>query len=170
MAPDDKAQFGTQVELGRFTFTAEEIVRFARRYDPQPFHVDAAAAARSPYGGLIASGWHTVSMWMGLFVRAHGPIVAALEDGPSDRPEIIAPVGVGFGLKDLRWLAPVRAGDEVRFATILDEARGSASRPGWAVYARRAMAFGPDGAPVMGFSVSHLAPSAVALEPWGRAP
>lgn len=170
MAPDGTGRLGTEVGLGRFTFTAEEIVRFARRYDPQPFHVDAVAAARSPYGCLIASGWHTVCVWMGLFVRAHGPVVAALEEGPAERAEVIAPVGVGFGLTDLRWREPVRAGDEIVFATVLEAARASTSRPGWAVYRRRALATRPDGTPVAGFCVSHMAPMAVALEPWGRAP
>ena len=60
---------GERAELGRHTFTAEDIKAFARRFDPQPFHLDEAAAARSHFGALCASGWHTASMWMRLMVE-----------------------------------------------------------------------------------------------------
>lgn len=143
--------------LGRFTFTAEVIVRFARAYDPQPFHVDAEAAAASPFGTLIASGWHTVSTWMGLFVRAHGATAEAL---PPDHAAAIAPVGVGFGLTDLKWLAPVRAGDTITFFTEILDARPSGSRPGWTIYHRTGSARRADGTEVMRFALRHLAPDA----------
>src|SRR6202007_3273097 len=61
---------GDAVELGPVTVTADEIVEFASRYDPQPFHVDPVAARQSPFGGLVASGWHTTALFMGMFVRA----------------------------------------------------------------------------------------------------
>ena len=64
---------GERAELGRHTFTAEAIKAFARRYDPQAFHVDEAAAARSHFGALCASGWHTAAVWMRLMVRAPAP-------------------------------------------------------------------------------------------------
>ncbi|MDH4174634.1 MAG: MaoC/PaaZ C-terminal domain-containing protein, partial [Betaproteobacteria bacterium] len=57
---------GETVEMGRHTFTEEEIIAFARQFDPQPFHVDPQAAARSAFGGLIASGWHTCAICMRL--------------------------------------------------------------------------------------------------------
>ena len=60
----------TSIEVGPVTVSEEEIVEFAMRFDPQPFHVDAEAAERSPFGGLIASGWHTTALFMGMFVRA----------------------------------------------------------------------------------------------------
>lgn len=153
-------RIGLREELGRFTFTAEEIVRFARLYDPQPFHVDAAAAERSHFGALVASGYHTISTWMGFFVRAHAPEAGA---DPSSA-EVISPVGVGFGLTDLKWLEPVRAGDEIVFSTVLEEARPSASRPGWSVFTRTALAARPDGTPVATFRISHLTPTAAAIE------
>ncbi len=163
MASDRTIPTGLQVELGRFTFTAAEIVRFAEAYDPQPFHVDMEAAGRSPYGTLIASGWHTVATWMGLFVRALGPDAPA-PGTPRDAAEVISPAGVGFGLKDLKWLEPVRAGDEIVFATVLDDVRASASRPGWSVFSRRALALRPDGTPVATFAIGHLAPTDAAIE------
>ena len=60
---------GETTELGTVDVTRDEIVEFAQRYDPQPFHVDEAAADDGPYGGLIASGWHTTALFMGMFVR-----------------------------------------------------------------------------------------------------
>ena len=60
---------GERAELGRHTFTADDIKAFARRFDPQPFHLDEAAAARSHFGALCASGWHTASVWMRLMVE-----------------------------------------------------------------------------------------------------
>lgn len=148
---------GDAREIGRFTFTAEEIRRFAALYDPQPFHVDATAAAASPFGGLIASGWHTACVWMGLFVRAHG---AAVDGLPADHPAVIAPVGVGFGMTDLKWLAPVRAGETITFLDEIRDTRASASRPGWSLYHRRASARREDGLEVMRFDLRHMAPDA----------
>src|SRR5690242_9944279 len=76
--------------------TAYEMVRFAERFDPQPFHVDPVAAKDTPFGGLIASGWFTGSLFMRLYVEA--VLSGAASQGSP-------------GLSELRWLAPVRAGD-----------------------------------------------------------
>ncbi|MFG1343620.1 MaoC/PaaZ C-terminal domain-containing protein [Xanthobacter autotrophicus DSM 431] len=146
-------------EIGRFTFTADEIKRFAGAFDPQPFHMDEAAGAASPFGGLVASGWHTACVWMGLFVRAHG---AAAEGLPASHAAVIAPVGVGFGMTDLKWLAPVRAGDTLVFFTEVLEARPSGSRPGWTIYHRRGSARREDGTEVLSFELRHLAPDGTA--------
>src|SRR5438552_16506889 len=86
------------VDLGPVEVTQREIVEFAERYDPQPFHIDPEAAQQSPFGGLIASGWHTTALWMGMFVRGF------LND--------LAGVG-GAGVESLRFLAPVRPGDRL---------------------------------------------------------
>lgn len=151
------AHTGGPVEIGRFTFTAQEITRFAGIFDPQPFHMDAAAGAASPFGTLIASGWHTVCVWMGLFVRSHG---AAAEALPPDHAAVIAPVGVGFGMTDLKWLAPVRSGDTIIFFTEVLDARASGSRPGWTIYHRHNSAMREDGTEVIRFDLRHLAPDA----------
>ncbi|CAN5771445.1 MaoC family dehydratase [soil metagenome] len=87
---------GQVFELGSCTVSEEEIVGFARRWDPQPFHVDPEAAAGSVFGGLIASGWHTGAMWMRLYVDS-------LLGGASSQGSL--------GVEELRWLAPVRPGD-----------------------------------------------------------
>ena|SRR6478735_4625396 len=101
-------------EFGDIAVTAEEIVEFARRYDPQPMHVDSEAAARGPFGGLIASGWHTAAMVMRLFVEHYLSKVATL---PSP------------GVDELRWVRPVRPGDTLRVRVTVLETRRSRSKP-----------------------------------------
>ena len=90
---------GDVFELGEETIREQEILDFARRFDAQPFHTDPEAARKSIYGGLIASGWHTASFFMGLLVRGLIHEVASMG---SD------------GIDELRWLKPVRPGDALR--------------------------------------------------------
>jgi acyl dehydratase len=92
-----------KVTLGSYAFTEENILAFARAYDPQPFHIDRAAAAQSPYGGLIASGWHTASVWMRLTLEWRRAQVAL--GAPEVQANFVSP-----GVRDLRWLKPVRPG------------------------------------------------------------
>lgn len=87
---------GEELELGTKTVTREEIVAFAREYDPQPFHVDDDAGAASHFGGLVASGWHTAAMWMRIYV----------DEVLLDSASLGSP-----GVEELRWLKPVRPGD-----------------------------------------------------------
>ena len=87
---------GDVFELGTRTVTRDEIVAFAREFDPQPLHVDEAAAADGPFDGLIASGWHTGALWMRMYVDA---VVG-------DSVSMGSP-----GIEELRWLHPVRPGD-----------------------------------------------------------
>jgi acyl dehydratase len=107
-------QVGMVDEFGEVLVTAEEIVEFARRYDPQTMHVDAGAAATGPFGGLIASGWHTGSLTMRMFVEHYLSKVATL---PSP------------GIDELRWVRPVRPGDTLRMRVTVVEARRSKSKP-----------------------------------------
>ena len=105
---------GQVFELGEETIREQEIVEFARRFDAQPFHVDAEAAKRSIYGGLIASGWHTASFFMGLLVRS------LLHD--------VASMGAG-GIDELRWLKPVRPGDTLRARVTITALKPSTRHP-----------------------------------------
>jgi acyl dehydratase len=99
--------------MGAHTFTEEEIIAFARQFDPQPFHIDREAAKKSFFGGLIASGWHTCSIAMRLSVDTY----------------VSKTVSLGSpGLDNIRWLKPVRAGDTIRYARVVLESRPSASR------------------------------------------
>jgi acyl dehydratase len=100
--------------LGRRTLTHDEIVAFAREWDPQPFHLDEQAAAASIYGGLIASGWHTVCVFMRLFA-----------DGLLNRSAAMGSPGVD----EVRWLRPVRPGDALEARIEVLEVRPSRSKP-----------------------------------------
>ena len=100
----------------RIRVDADEIKRFAAAWDPQPFHLDEAAAAASVFGGLAASGWHTAAMTMRLFVDGDMKVAGGL---------------IGMGLEELRWPRPVRAGDELRVQVEVLELRPSRSRPSY---------------------------------------
>jgi acyl dehydratase len=118
---------GVRTVLGRHTFTADEIKAFAQKFDPQPFHLDEAAAARSLFGGLCASGWHSVAMWMRINIDHQQRADAARRD----RGEPVAELGLSPGFRDLKWLKPVHVGDTVTYATEVVATRVSNSRPGW---------------------------------------
>lgn len=113
--------------LGSHTFTEAEIIRFGRLYDPQYFHVDPEAAKQSHFGGLIASGWHTVSV-------GHSRMVAALESeearlrGIGEEPGVSGP---SPGVNTMEFKAPVRPGDTVTYTLTVTGKRESNSIPGW---------------------------------------
>ncbi|HET7478141.1 MAG TPA: MaoC family dehydratase [Rubrobacteraceae bacterium] len=99
---------GMVFDFGERTIDREEIVAFAREYDPQPFHVDEESARDSAFGGLIASGWHTAAIFMRLYVDALLSRSASMGSP---------------GVEELRWLKPVRPGDTLRASlTVLDTA------------------------------------------------
>ncbi|MGB7101294.1 MAG: MaoC family dehydratase [Xanthobacteraceae bacterium] len=99
---------------GRVRVEKDEIVAFAKKFDPQPFHLDEEAARRSIFGRLVASGWHTAAMTMSLVAR-----------------DEFRPVGgtIGLGFENLRWPIPVLPGDELRIESEVLEMRPSRSRP-----------------------------------------
>ncbi len=106
---------GSVHEYGKVPVTEEEVVEFARRYDPHYFHVDREAAGRSPYGGLIASGWHTAAMMMRLLV----------DNFISAKASLGSP-----GVERLRWIKPVRPGDELSIRVTVHGTRRSRTKPG----------------------------------------
>ena len=101
-------------ECGPIKIDEEEIIEFARRFDPQPFHTDPELAKDSIYSGLIASGWHTASLMMRLIVDNYLSRVASLGSP---------------GVDELRWLLPVRPGDKLSLRITVAEANRSKSRP-----------------------------------------
>lgn len=124
---------GDRMELGSYAFTADSIVEFARKFDPQPFHLDEEAGRASLFGGLAASGWHTAAVWMKLMVASR----AAENAGRAARGEPPVVVGPSPGFRDLRWLKPVLAGDTVSYASEVTSVRPSASRPQWGLVEMR---------------------------------
>ena len=115
-----------KIVLGSLHFTADDIIRFARQFDPQPFHVDAEAAKQSLFGGLCASGWHTCAGWMKTFVPFWATEYQRLKDEGAVPPEL----GPSPGFKNLRWFKPVFAGDTITYSVMLLGSRELASRPG----------------------------------------
>jgi acyl dehydratase len=99
---------------GRVRVDKDEIVAFAGKYDPQPFHLDEEAARRSIFGRLVASGWHTAAMTMSLIARSEYRAAGGT---------------VGLGFESLRWPIPVLPGDELRIESEVLETRPSKSRP-----------------------------------------
>jgi acyl dehydratase len=140
-------RIGEISDIGRHTFTAEDIKSFAARFDPQPFHLDEAAAARSHFGALCASGWHTVCVWMRLLIdyRRHE------DEERRARGEAVAQLGPSPGFRDLKWLKPVYAGDTVSYGTEVLEMRPLNSRPGWGMIFVRNVGVNQHGEPVMSF-------------------
>ncbi|UCE32835.1 MAG: MaoC family dehydratase [Burkholderiales bacterium] len=105
---------GDSAEFGAMPVDADEIVAFAERYDPQPFHVDPDAAARSPFGGLIASGWMTAGIMMRMLC----------DHFLSERASLGSP-----GVEELRWVRPVRPGDTLQMRATIEATRRSRSKP-----------------------------------------
>ena len=107
-------QPGTRIESKGYTLTESDIIDFALRYDPQPFHIDAEAAAESPFGGLISSGFQTLAISFRIFYQT-GVLSECSRGSP--------------GIDELRWLLPVRPGDTLHVIAEVEEARASKSNP-----------------------------------------
>jgi acyl dehydratase len=122
-------QVGERVPLGSHLFTVEEIKIFAGQYDPQLFHVDEEEGRKSHFGGLIASGWHTGSIWMRKLVDYHKAEIERLRQ----RGEQIPALGPSPGFRELKWHKPVFAGDTISYAVEVITKRVSKSRPGFGI-------------------------------------
>ena len=105
---------GAVYEYGYATVTEDELLDFAHKFDPQPIHIDPAYAAAGPFGGLIASGWHTAGLMMRLLADNYLSKVASLASP---------------GVDELRWPHPVRPGDRLRLRATIVDARESRSKP-----------------------------------------
>lgn len=128
---------GAESRFGRYEVTREEVIAFAAKYDPQPFHLSDEAAAETHFGRLSASGWQTCAMTMSMVVenlKAHNQ------------------AGLGSpGVDELRWLKPVYPGDVLRCETEILDKRASQSRPEMGSYRSRMTVLNQDDAPVMTF-------------------
>lgn len=125
---------GEVLEFGDYLITEEEIVAFAKRYDPQPFHLDHGAAEQSIYGGLIASGWMTGSIVMRLLVDHFIPPASSMGSP---------------GVDEIRWTKPVRPGDRLRLRITVVETRRSESKPDRGIIQVQQEAINQDGETVM---------------------
>ena len=126
---------GHKAAFGRYEVTREEVIAFARKYDPQPFHLSDEAAAETHFGRISASGWHTCAMTMAMMV-----------ENMKGRQQ----AGLGSpGMDELRWLKPVYPGDVLRVETEVLEKRRSASRPEMGIFKSRTTVLNQDDVPVM---------------------
>lgn len=132
---------GLVAEFGSVTVSEPEIIEFATAFDPQYLHVDPAAAAAGPYGGLIASGWHTAGITMRLIVDNYLSQVASL-GGP--------------GADELRWPLPVRPGDTLWARATVVEARRSESKPDRGIVRTRCELHNQDDAVVFSTTVTNF--------------
>ena len=127
---------GETVAMGSHTFAEQEMIDFARKFDPQPFHIDPVAARSSYFGGLIASGWHTCAVAMRLLCDNY----------------INRSVSLGSpGIENVRWLKPVYAGDTISYRRVVLEARPSNSRHDMGLVKSRTEALNQKGETVMTF-------------------
>jgi acyl dehydratase len=120
---------GLTVGLGSYQFTRENILNFAGKFDPQPFHLSDAAAEAGPFGKLAASGWHTAAAWMKCYVTSNEEARARLNAQGKVLPEI----GPSPGFTDMRWHRPILAGDTVSYSSRVTSKRPLASRPQWGI-------------------------------------
>ena len=125
---------GATYDCGSVSVDQAEIVSFVKAFDPQPFHVDPGAAASGPYGGLIASGWHTAALMMRQLVEHYVSAEASLGSP---------------GLDEIRWPFPVRPGDTLRVRATVIGARRSLSKPDRGIVRTMAEAVNQDDRPVM---------------------
>jgi acyl dehydratase len=130
-------EVGARRSFGRYAVTREEVLAFAQRYDPQPFHLDDEAAARTHFGRLAASGWHTCAITMAMIV----------EDITAHRQ-----AGLGSpGVDELRWLKPVYPGDTLRCETEILEVTPSRSKPDIGSFRSRVTTYNQHDEPVLRF-------------------
>ena len=125
---------GATYELGSVSVDQASIVTFGKEFDPQPFHVDPVAAAVGPFGGLIASGWHTAALAMRLLVENFLSAESSLGSA---------------GIDELRWPHPVRPGDTLRVRATVAESRRSLSKPDRGIIKTVIEAVNSDGQTVM---------------------
>ena len=152
MSGEDYYVVGARHDFGTHVFTADDIIAFAEKYDPQPFHVDEQRARESLFGGLCASGWHTAAVWMRKNCDYRARDFARIE-AEGGKPPVHGP---SPGFKNMAWFKPVFAGDTVRFGCTVLAVRALNSKPGWGIVQTENFAETPDGKPVMRFESAVL--------------
>lgn len=139
----DDLSVGQKFVTAALRVTTDEIKEFARRYDPQPFHLDENAAKATMFGGLAASGWHSAALLMRLVVESGPPLAGGV---------------IGSGIDELRWLRPVRPGDELHAELEVLEMRPSTTRPTQGRVRMRNTLIAQDGVAVMSLIANITVP------------
>ncbi len=134
----DDLELGAETYFGAYEVTREEVLEFARKYDPQPFHLSDEAAAKTHFGRVAASGWHTCAMTMAMIVENF---------------KITGQMGVGSpGVDELRWLKPVYPGDTITVTSTIVEKTPSRSKPEIGSFRSKTVVTNQDGVPVLSFT------------------
>ena len=144
---------GETLELGSHLFCKEDMVRFARAYDSQPFHIDEDAAGRSHFGRLVASGWHTAAAFMKCLVEARDRMTQSFVARGAPPP----PGGPSPGFRDLRWVKPVSAGDRLTYFSAPVDKRLT-KREGWGLVFSHNVGIDADGAKAFEFTGAAFHP------------
>jgi acyl dehydratase len=131
-------EVGAETYFGSYEVTRDEVIEFARKYDPQPFHLSDEAAAKTHFGRLAASGWHTCAMTMAVIARK----VVDQQQAGLGSP----------GVDELRWLKPVYPGDTLHVSSKIVELRPSRSKPAIGSFRSATAVTNQDGAPVLTFT------------------
>jgi acyl dehydratase len=140
----DDFKAGDRFQSEPFEVTEQQIIDFAKEFDPQSFHVDPASAERSMFKGIIASGWHTAGITMRLFVQTLK----------------FAESAIGLGVDELRWPNPVRPGDSLQVETAIIDSRESKSRPSHGIIRLRNVTTNQRGEIVQTMFANALVPKA----------
>ena len=148
----DAFEIGHRADLGTYTFTPESIIAFARKFDPQPFHLDGEAARHSMLGALCASGWHTTAVWMKKNIEYRDRWLKDLEASGKQAPVM----GPSPGFRNLKWLRPVYAGDTIRYFNTFLSARQRKTRPEWGIVELHSEGFNQNGEQVIAFDSAVL--------------
>ena len=138
----DDLRFGERLQSGQYIVTEEEIINFAREFDPQSFHLDPAKAEQSIFKGLIASGWHTAAITMRLFVQTLN----------------FAEGAIGLGVDELRWPNAVKPDDVLQVETEIVDLRESRSKPSHGIIRLRNITSNQRGEIVQTMMASALVP------------
>lgn len=149
-------EIGSRMDLGSWTFSEQEIIRYAEAFDPQFFHLDAEKAQKSVFGGLVASGFHICSIWMKLMIAYRDQNKAV---GKSDSEQ---KSGVSPGFLNLRWPNPVRPGDTITYFSEVIEKVDLKSRPDLGIIRSKNLGINQNGEVVMSFigqGMTHKRPA-----------
>lgn len=133
----EDVEIGSALEFGPVTISRDEIITFAAEFDAQPFHLSEEAAAKTHFGSLSASGWHTTALFMKMFV-------AKMQAGGHQDASLGA-----MGVDELRWLRPVRPGDTLRGTSEVLEKKASRTRPEMGIIKSKVTLFNQQNEPVM---------------------
>ncbi|MBD8891375.1 MaoC family dehydratase [Roseibium litorale] len=138
---------GFELPLGSHTFLAEEMIAFAKEFDPQVFHLSDGGAQGTHFGRLCASGWHTASMYMSKLVQTF----QEYDETFQREGKAVAKRGPSPGFEDLRWIRPVFAGDTITYKSVVSGKTESRSRPEWGIIHAENHGTNQNGEPVFFF-------------------